>query len=68
MIEATDITPEQIAAWQQQQRALEQQRLQECNKRLAALLQEFNCTMIAVPQIVDGRIDAVIQIVSKSQQ
>jgi hypothetical protein len=52
------ITPEQIAAFRQQ-------RVRECGEKLAALLTEYNCDLIATPQIVDGRIVAVVQIVSK---
>lgn len=52
------ITPEQIAAYRQQ-------RVRQCGEKLATLLQEYNCDLIATPQIVDGKIVAVIQLVSK---
>lgn len=52
------ITPEQIAAFRQQ-------RVKQCGERLAALLQEYNCDLVAVPQVVEGKIVAVIQLVSK---
>lgn len=46
----------------EQERAL---REQECMERVTALLHEFDCTLIARPQIVDGRIVAVVQLVAK---
>jgi len=53
------ITPEQIAAFRQQ-------RMKECGEKLAALLTEYRCDLVAVPQItVDGRIVAVVQLASK---
>lgn len=55
---AEQITPEQIAAFRQQ-------RVKQCGEKLAELLREYNCDMIAVSQIVDGKIVAVIQLVSK---
>jgi len=52
-------TKEQIEAYRQQQ-------LAECGRRLAELLQEYNCDLVAVPQFSqDGRIVAVIQLVAK---
>lgn len=52
------ITPEQIAAYRQQ-------RVKQCGEKLAELLREYNCDLVAVSQIVDGKIIAVIQLVSK---
>lgn len=56
------ITPEQIAAFRQQ-------RVKQCGDELApilrAVLDKYNCDMIATPQIVDGKIVAIIQLVSK---
>lgn len=52
------ITPEQIAAYRQQ-------RVKQCGERLAELLREYNCDLVAVPQVAEGKIVAVIQLVSK---
>lgn len=52
------ITPEQIAAFRQQ-------RVKQCGEKLATLLQEYNCDLVATPQVVDGKIVAVIQLLSK---
>ena len=52
------ITPEQIAAFRQQ-------RVNQCGEKLAELLAEYNCDLVAVPQVIEGKIVAVIQLVSK---
>ncbi len=53
-----EITPEQISAYRQQ-------RVKQCGEKLATLLQEYNCDLVAIPQVVEGKIIAVIQLVSK---
>jgi hypothetical protein len=56
---APTLTKETIAAYQQQ-------RAQEAAERMAELLKELDCDMVAVPQITaDGRIVATIQIVAR---
>lgn len=40
-------------------------RVQECTKRIDAILQEFNCVAVPDLMIVDGRIMAQIRIVAK---
>lgn len=42
-----------------------EEKVKKCGEKLAALLRECNCDLVAVPQIVDGKIVAVIQLVSK---
>ncbi len=42
-----------------------EEKVKACGEKLAALLAEYNCDLIAVSQIVDGKIVAVIQLVSK---
>lgn len=46
----------------QQERA---QRQKECAERIAAVLQEYDCDLAAISQIVDGRIVAIVQIKAK---
>ncbi len=53
-----EITKEQIE-WERQRR------MRECSQRIAQALQELECDLQAVPEIVDGRIVANVQIVSK---
>lgn len=36
---------------------------QECGQKIQEVLQEHKCTLVATPQIQDGRIVAIIQIV-----
>ena len=37
--------------------------VQECGQKIQEVLQEHKCTLVATPQIQDGRIVAIIQIV-----
>lgn len=37
--------------------------VQECGQKIQEVLQEYKCGLLAVPQIQDGRIVAVIQVV-----
>lgn len=52
------VTKEQIAAWQQK-------RVADCSKYLSELLEEYDCTLAAIPQIVNGQIVAQVQLVAK---
>lgn len=36
---------------------------QECGQKIQEILQEHKCTLVATPQIQDGRIVAIIQVV-----
>lgn len=47
------VTKEQIVAYRQQRSA-------EFSQRLSALCNELECDLVAVPQVVDGRIVATI--------
>lgn len=42
-----------------------EEKLQQCASKLAELLAEYGCDLVATPKIVDGRIVAIIQLVSK---
>lgn len=42
-----------------------EEKAKACGEKLAALLAEYNCDLVATPQIVGGKIVAVIQLVSK---
>lgn len=42
-----------------------EEKVKECGEKLAALMAEYNCDLVAIPQIVEGKIVAVIQLVSK---
>lgn len=43
-----------------------QRRLAECRQKVQELLDEYNCDLVAVPQIAaDGRIVAIVQLVAK---
>lgn len=53
------ITKEQIEAWRKQ-------RLEACMQQIKAILQEYDCALLAVPQITDdGRITAVVRVEAK---
>lgn len=55
----TTLTKEQIDAHRQAS-------VKACGERLAALLQEYNCDLVAMPQFTqDGRVVAVVQLVAK---
>lgn len=62
MTDTTDqptITHEQIAAYQRQQQAQEQQTMQACIAALQALASEHGYEIVAVPQLTpDGRLSA----------
>lgn len=60
MTEQTEITPEQIAAWQRQQAQQAQQRKQDCIRALVALAEQQGFAVVAYPQYTpDGRTVAV---------
>jgi len=60
MSEQTEITAEQIAAWQRQQAQQAQQRKQACIKALVELAQQHGFVVAAYPQYTqDGRTVAV---------
>ena len=42
-----------------------QRRVKAAADAVAALLREHECDLVAVPQIVEGRIVAIVQIVAK---
>lgn len=51
---------------QAQRKQEKQDRQQECAKALAELLTQFDCDLVARPQIApDGRIIATVQLVAK---
>lgn len=54
----TPITENQIQQWRNE-------RAQRVQEAIVAILKAENCDLIAVPQIVDGRIVALVQIVPK---
>ncbi len=59
MSDETKLTREAIAADRQR-------RTQECGKRLAELLAEYDCDLVAQPQFTqDGRVVAVVQLIAK---
>ena len=43
----------------------QQKRAQACGEAVAAVLREHGCDLVAVPQIVEGRIVAVVKVVAK---
>lgn len=47
------LTKEQIEAYHAQ-------RLKECVEKINALLEQYGCKFVAVPEIVDGRIVATV--------
>ena len=58
----SEMTPTEAAALVA---ADQQKRAQACGEAVAAVLREHNCDLVAVPQIVDGRVVAVVQIVAR---
>jgi hypothetical protein len=54
-----EITPAQAAALLERNR---QQRAAAARVQIEAILSEHRCQLVAVPQIADGRIVAVIQL------
>lgn len=55
MSDKATITKEQIEQFKTQ-------RVKECGEALAALLKEYDCDLCAVPQIIEGRIVAVVEL------
>ncbi len=49
---------------QQELAQRKEQLVRECGERVQAILQEYKCGIVATPQIQDGRIVAVVQIVA----
>lgn len=49
----------------EQLRQAEAEKLKRVSEQIAAILQANECDLVAVPQIVDGRIVAFVQLVAK---
>lgn len=59
MTEKIEITPAMIAEYQRKQAEAEQAAMQQCINDLIALATERGFTVVAIPQIENGRIVAV---------
>ena len=58
--ETTELTTEQINKYRTE-------RVNDCSRKIAEILETYNCDLVAVPQInADGRIVAIVQLVFKS--
>jgi len=62
MSDIPDITKDQARALLE---ADTQRRVQAAAQAIQAVLQEHECDLVAVPQIVEGRIVAAVQIVAR---
>ena len=59
MSEQTEITPEIIAEYQRRQQEQEQAAMQQCIIELQSLAAQYGFTIVAIPQLENGRIVAV---------
>lgn len=59
--------PSEIEQAQAAIRADQERRIAEALKGVQAVLDEHRCQVVAVPQIVDGRIVAAVQIVAAQE-
>ncbi len=58
----SEMTPTEAAALVE---ADKRKRAEACGEAVAAVLREHGCDLVAVPQIVEGRIVALVQVVAK---